>query len=303
MSQPDSDTFTSPSGDFAFTVSRLGAELVSIRRRGGDGGWLGFLHRDGLLDKPQRGWGNHATVMGYFIHRLVEQSTLYRGQPLRGGTHSFLRHKEFGAPRELGDGFAYALGKRQIDDAEYPLDVALELRYRALADGKLGVEFEFSNNERGLEAHLSYGLHPGFAVAALAQCRIALPAGRYRRHLAPGNFLSGETLEIEHAGGPAPFPLDRLPDSYLVEFVEVASHRIELSDPAGGRRVVVDTGDAPYFTLWSDGGPFVCIEPCWGLPDHHDQRPFERKLGIQRIPPAGVITAGCSIECLPAARA
>jgi hypothetical protein len=44
--------------------------------------------------------------------------------------------------------------------------------------------------------------------------------------------------------------------------------------------------------LWSDGGPFLCIEPCWGLTDHHDQRPFEKKEGIQEIAPLRRLTAG-----------
>jgi len=44
-------------------------------------------------------------------------------------------------------------------------------------------------------------------------------------------------------------------------------------------------------TLWSDGGPFLCVEPCWGLTDHHEQRAFEKKQGIQIIPPGGELRA------------
>ena len=33
--------------------------------------------------------------MGYFLHRLKDERSLYRGQEIRGGTHSFLRHKNF----------------------------------------------------------------------------------------------------------------------------------------------------------------------------------------------------------------
>jgi galactose mutarotase-like enzyme len=54
----------------------------------------------------------------------------------------------------------------------------------------------------------------------------------------------------------------------------------------------------PYLTLWSDGNAFVCIEPCWGLPDHQEQRPFENKLGIQIVPPRGTLEAGCAFEAL-----
>ena len=43
--------------------------------------------------RPAKGWANHATVMGYFLHRIKDERTLYRGQEIRGGTHSFLRGK------------------------------------------------------------------------------------------------------------------------------------------------------------------------------------------------------------------
>ncbi len=51
-------------------VSRLGAELVSLARRASSGEWIGFLYRDNDISAPARGWANHATVMGYFLHRL-----------------------------------------------------------------------------------------------------------------------------------------------------------------------------------------------------------------------------------------
>ena len=51
----------------------------------------------------------------------------------------------------------------------------------------------------------------------------------------------------------------------------------------------------PYVTLWSDGGPFLCVEPCWGLTDHHEQRAFENKQGIQTISPGGKLRASLSM--------
>jgi len=48
--------------------------------------------------------------------------------------------------------------------------------------------------------------------------------------------------------------------------------------------------------LWSDGGLFLCIEPCWGLTDRHEQRAFEDKDGIQQIAPGGELIAGFTIR-------
>src|SRR3954468_22804171 len=87
------DVLTDEANGLRVIVSRLGAELISVARRNPAGEWIGFLVRDNQIGKPGKGWANHATVMGYFLHRLKNERTLYRGKEIRGGTHSFLRTK------------------------------------------------------------------------------------------------------------------------------------------------------------------------------------------------------------------
>ena len=118
-----------------------------------------------------------------------------------------------------------------------------------------------------------------------------MPRGCYRRHFSPGNYLSGETRDIEFAGGEMPFSKTDLPGSVILELVDVPRREFSFVDPPSGRWVIVDLTDVPYLTLWSDGGPFLCIEPCWGLTDHHEQRAFEDKEGIQIIAAGGELRA------------
>src|SRR4051812_12929449 len=87
------DILTDEEAGVRIVVSQLGAELVSLARRDPRGEWVGFLYRDNDLGAPAKGWANHATVMGYFLHRLKNERTLYRGKPITGGSHGFLRHK------------------------------------------------------------------------------------------------------------------------------------------------------------------------------------------------------------------
>ncbi|HEY0793577.1 MAG TPA: hypothetical protein VGD78_21125 [Chthoniobacterales bacterium] len=279
-------------------VDRLGAELVSVARRQLDGHWNGFLYRDGQAAPPATGWKSHATVMGYYIHRLKGERTTYEGEVIQGGNHSFIRTKMFAeAEVSLGErgALSYHLGSAQIKPTEYPRKVSFRLTY-TLADDELEVAYGFHNEEEERVAHVSFGLHPGFAVSSVEQARIILPKGVYRRHLAPGNFLSGETLEFTSDGEHLPIRPFELPDSFLLEPLEVEEHVVRLRDLTTGREVEVNLSDAPYFTLWSDLNPFVCVEPCWGLPDHQQQEPFEQKLGLQVIPPQGRLTKRCSFR-------
>ena len=290
------DVLTDETTGTRLTVARLGAEMISLARKDAEDQWTGFLYRDGDLSKNPDGWNNHATVMGYYIHRLKDEHSFYRGREIRGGTHSFLRHKTFAAPEVEGASLTYTMPQDGYEAQEYPLRVELKLTYSLDADGALRVRFRFENREPGISAHVSFGLHPGFAVGSLDAAQIILPAGRYHRHLAPGNFLSGVVVAIDHPGGPMPFDKAALPDSFLLEPVGVERKIFTLIDPVGGRRVELDCPEAPFLTLWSDGHPFVCMEPCWGLPDAVHQLPFEEKLGIQEIAPGGVLEQGFAIK-------
>jgi len=290
------DVLTDEENGLRLIVSRLGAELISVARRNAAGAWIGFLNRDNEMAKPDKGWANHATVMGYYLHRIKNERTLYRGQEIRGGTHSFLRGKVWHRVESDRDNkLTYRITPEDFSTTEYPLKVSLDLTYR-IEGQRISISFKFTNDESVLTAHVGFGLHPGFAAASFDSFRFEMPAGFYRRHFSPDNYLSGETEDIRFAGGEMPFPKEKLQGSYILELVEVPERTFTFTDPPSGRAVAIDLTSVPYLTLWSDGGPFLCVEPCWGLTDHHEQRTFEKKEGIQEIPAGGELIAGFSIE-------
>jgi len=291
------DTLTDEENGLRIVVSRLGAELISVARINEAGEWTGFLYRDNDLSAPFQGWANHATVMGYYLHRLKNGRSLYRGREIKGGNHGFLRSKTWhfaGSTINDGGSLKYRIGPKDFSTTEYPLKVSVDLTYKIEAN-KVSVLFEFRNDEPDLTAHVAFGLHPGFAATAFETFRLQMPRGFYRRHLSPGNYLSGETRDIEFAGGEMPFSKADLPGSIILELLDVPRREFSYVDPPSGRWVTVDLTGVPYLALWSDGGPFLCIEPCWGLTDHHEQHVFEEKEGIQTIPSGGELRASFSM--------
>jgi galactose mutarotase-like enzyme len=291
------DVLTDEENGLHIIVSRLGAELISLARINEAGEWVGFLYRDDDITAPPQGWANHATVMGYYLHRLKDGHTLYRGHEIKGGTHSFLRSKTWHLVEAKTDDNAsltYRITPQDFSETEYPLKVSLDLTYK-IDMNKVRMMFEFRNDEPELTAHVGFGLHPGFAATSFDSFHLQMPRGLYRRHFSPDNYLSGETRDIEFAGGEMPFPRDELPGSFILELVDVPRREFSYVDPPSGRWVIVDLTGVPYLTLWSGGGPFLCIEPCWGLTDHHKQRTFEDKEGIQTIPPRGELRASFSM--------
>ncbi len=284
------DVLHDPATGLKCEFLRTGAEMLSLQLHE-----QRFLHRDGDIRPAKSGWNNHATVMGYYLHRILNGKSQYRGQPIEGGTHSFLRHIRFENPEISTDSLTYRIDPGGYSKTDYPLMVGFAITYRFTHDGRVEVSFEFQNEEE-VEAHVSFGLHPGFAVSSLESMSLLLPAGHYRRHLAPGNFLSGETRDIEIAAPGFPFDPADLPGSFILEFVDNTHRIVSLTDRETARRVEIDFAECPYITIWSDGGLFVCVEPCWGLPDAHDQRPFEKKAGIQTIPAKSSLTKSFTIH-------
>ena len=288
------DVLTDETNGVRLIVSRLGAELISVARRNSSGDWIGFLHRDNEISPPEKGWANHATVMGYYLHRIKNERSLYRGREIRGGTHSFLRGKIWHRIESNRDSeLTYRITPADFSATEYPLKVSLDLTYRIEGE-RVVVTFRFKNDEPELTAHVGFGLHPGFAATSFDSFHFEMPAGRYRRHFSPTNYLSGESEEIQFAGGEMPFDRAKLPGSYILEFVDVPDRTFTFVDPPSRRTVAIDLTSVPYLTLWSDGGAFLCVEPCWGLTDHDDQRAFEDKEGIQKIPAGGELVASFS---------
>jgi galactose mutarotase-like enzyme len=290
------DVLTDEANGLRLIVSRLGAELISVASRNSAGEWIGFLNRDNELAKPEKGWANHATVMGYYLHRIKNERALYRENEIRGGTHSFLRGKVWHRVESNRDNeLTYRVTPDDFSTAEYPLKVSLDLTYRI--DGtRVVVSLKFKNDEPELTAHVGFGLHPGFNATSFDSFHFEMPAGLYRRHFSPDNYLSGETEDVRFAGGEMPFAKEKLQGSYILELVDVPDRTFTYADRPSGRSVVLDLTGVPYLTLWSDGGPFLCVEPCWGLTDHHEQRAFENKEGIQKIPAGKELVASFSFE-------
>src|SRR5436190_14018393 len=228
------DVLTDEENGLRLIVSRLGAELISIARRDAGGNWIGFLNRDNEIGAPEKGWANHATVMGYYLHRIKNERTLYRGQEIRGGTHSFLRGKLWHFVEPMGNGeLTYRITPEDFAPVEYPLQVSLDLTYRI--EGRLiCVAFKFRNDESELTAHVGFGLHPGFAATSFDSFRFEMPPGLYRRHFSPENYLSGETRDLQFAGGEMPFEREKLPGSFILEFIDVRNRGFTFSDPSSG---------------------------------------------------------------------
>jgi galactose mutarotase-like enzyme len=122
------DVLTDEENGLRIVVSRLGAELISMARINPAGDWIGFLYRDNDLSAPPKGWANHATVMGYYLHRLKDGRSMYRGHEIKGGNHGFLRSKTWHLAESSTEGsgasLKYEITPEDFSPIDYPLKVS-----------------------------------------------------------------------------------------------------------------------------------------------------------------------------------
>ena len=180
------DVLTDEEDGLRIIVSRLGAELISMARINEAGEWIGFLYRDNDVTAPPEGWANHATVMGYYLHRLKNGSSLYRGHEIKGGTHGFLRAKTWhlagSFTNESGASLKYRITPDDFSLIEYPLKVSVDLTYQIGANG-VGVLFEFQASARLRSRHFIYKCRAG-CIDAIFRRTISCRAKRARLNFA-----------------------------------------------------------------------------------------------------------------------
>jgi len=100
-------------------------------------------------------------------------------------------------------------------------------------------------------------LHPGSAANFVRKAFISDAPRLLSSHFSPGNYLSGETRDIEFAGGENAVFENGFPVSIILELVDVPRREFSFVDPPSGRWITVNLTGVPYLTLCRDGGPFL----------------------------------------------
>ncbi|MBN2289234.1 MAG: hypothetical protein JXQ83_07865 [Candidatus Glassbacteria bacterium] len=278
-------------------VNRLGCELIGYRITDPQSGKeIPLMYRDSVVEPPEHGWKNRATVLFPIVGGLKDKRSMLGDRVISTrGNHGFARHSTFELVRTDTVECALA-GYRLLPNQEirgyYPLDFSLELEFSLKGSG-LSVAFTVTNP--GQEPiYYCLGWHPGFAAPVFpglgekSGCRLVLPRGTARKyHNNEHCRLTGETSPVE-TGGPLPWTEEELEATLMFGIEDPKMRRVDFQDPASGVSVRVDFPDFPHLGFWSEPGyGFICIEPWQGMDDHEEQEPFDRKVGVVRLEPGG----------------
>jgi len=293
------DKIINESDKSSIIINRFGGELIGYRiydkNRGKE---LPLLYRDGLAEKPSSGWKNHATVLFPIVGGLKNNKSYLGDKVISSrGNHGFPRHSTFSlVGQDTNDkaSLHYRLSADEEIKVYYPFNFEFDIIYQ-LSGNDITVIISIKNTEEVDDIYYCFGWHPGFKTPVIdglgskAECQILLKKGKYRKyHNNEYCRLTGETSEFE-LDGALERTEEELEATIMLEIDEPNNRICSIYDPAAKLKIEVDFKEFPHLGFWSEPGyNFICVEPWQGMDDHEEQEPFDKKVGVVKLPPGEV---------------
>ena len=280
-----SELITIRNGEMEATVDTAGAQLMSLKKSGGEYLW----QRD-----PQW-WPRCAPVLFPIVGNIRDDRADSAQGEVRFGRHGLARTCEFAVSETLEDRMTLSLSSNDETRAQFPYDFRLDMTY-ALADDALEQRFAVTNTG-DVTLPFVVGGHPAFNVPAphtegedfsdyrlvfaepwtYASPTINTSTGLIDFQTRFSLVEDSDTLPITH----------RLFDVDTLIFEDVPQRTVSLVGPSGhGMRVDFDGFD--YLGVWSaaNDAPFVALEPWRGTATGTDEDDvFEHKRGMDLLEP------------------
>ncbi len=267
-------------------VNSCGAELYSIRT--GDG-------CEYLWQGDPAYWMRRSPNLFPVVGLLPENRYRVGGKEFSLQLHGFAKETEFQLVAREPDRLRYRLAYTPETLANYPFKFELAIEY--LIQGQTLTHRFLVKNVDQRDLFFSVGAHPGF--------RCPLEAGERQedyslefetdelaeRRFIEQNLLTGKRERFLDHEKTVPLSAALFSRQAII-LQDLKSRSVTLRSNRSGRKVTVAFAGFPYLGIWSAPGPFVCIEPWYGITSPQGAEvELERKEGILAL------ESGKQFEC------
>ena len=278
--------------DLSISINELGAELSSI--------WDKKLGIDYLWKGDTTIWGRKSPILFPIVGRLHENSYASGNQSYSLPQHGFARDMKFLILEETFDKIVFSLVYDEASLKKYPYKFELQISY-SLKGRKLTVEYKVLNRQTS-DLYFSIGAHPGFTCPLhegekfedyYLEFDQAETLGIYT--LSNG-LVNDEVIPFLNNEKKIPLSYELFKNDALI-FKDYKSDFISLKHKKKGEVLRFHFAGYPFLGIWSKPGPFICIEPWYGIADFVGHTGIlEEKNGIQSIPKDGVFECEWGVE-------
>ncbi|TCL67380.1 galactose mutarotase-like enzyme [Hydrogenispora ethanolica] len=269
------------------TVKSMGAELSSLRTAADDFEYL-------WQPDPQY-WSRQSPLLFPIVGRVEDDRYVLDGREYPLENHGFAKDSLFELIEERADRLVYQLRSDERTLEKYPYHFQLQVSYR-LDGSELIIGYAVKNTD-ARTLWFSIGAHPAFRCPLGPEetmndyrLEFAEPE-RVERHFLKNNLFTGATALCLDGEKTLPLSYELFQDGALV-FKDLRSKRVTLRSDRNPRSISVAFEGFPFLGIWSPPGPFVCIEPWYGVHGTKDAGlSFQEKEGIRSL------AAGATFAC------
>ena len=246
-------------------------------------------------------WGDTSPWLFPICSNLFEGKYTYRGKEYAMRQHGFARNQVFEAQQVSDTGLTLVLLSNEQTRACYPFEFLFAVRYE-LKGNMLDCQLLMQNKGEEL-MYATVGGHPGFNVPLGGTGEYTDYYLEFSEPCSPDSVVFTE--KFCDSGKRLPYLLDggrRLPlshDLFRIDgvFLSGMSGAVTLKSDKDAHSVTVSYGNAPYVGFWSskNEGPYVCIEPWWGMASQDGVLPIEEKCHMFRLLPGAEQSVDISI--------
>ncbi|GEO77745.1 aldose epimerase [Companilactobacillus mindensis DSM 14500] len=276
-------------------VNSFGAELNSITNN---------EDSEFIWQADPEVWKRHAPVLFPIVGRLKDDHYFVDGKEYQMSQHGFARDQEFELDSQTDTKLVLSLTTSAASLEKYPYHFKLRIVYQLIKD-TIQVSYLVDSMEESEDMYFSIGAHPGFNVPFDRglnfedyKVQVAPAESRTRIPLVGSQVDLNNEVKVENQD----FNMSReyfVDDAVIYRLNEPAE--VTIDSDKSGHRVILDTGNAKFFGMWStypnDNGKFMCIEPWWGIADKVDSdNDFKNKYAINKLAPKEQFEAYYSIS-------
>lgn len=274
-------------------VKRLGAELTSVKNVNSG---LEYLWQG-----DERYWSGQSYNLFPLIGGVPDDSYQLNGRTYNIKSHGFARKSEFVLYAKEPNKLVYRLGHSEETLEQYPYMFELFVIYELKGNS---IEHSYKiNNLSDDEMLFSVGAHPGFNCPLLENETMEdyslvfeTEETLYGR-LKAGGLLTGEKkLFLDNQRE------RKLTHSLFYDGAVITgglkSKWLEIRNSKNSHVIRVEFEGFPYLGIWSSSndGPYVCIEPWYGIDSTVGDSPdFTKKEGLQKLESRGTFDCSYSI--------
>lgn len=261
-------------------VNGLGAELTSIQSSDG----LEYLWQP----DPDY-WKRQSPHLFPIVGSLPGNHYRFDGQEYELETHGFVKDCQFELVKSSSERLDYRLTENERTLVKYPFQFDFEVSY-VLYTNTLQILYSVTNTD-SKRMWFSLGAHPGFCCPmepgdTLKDYYLEFDRNeRAKRYLLENNLRTGEQEIFLDNEKIVPLSYELFQRGAIV-LKDLKSKSVTLRNRKNQRQITVKFADFPYLGIWSAPGPFVCIEPWYGVSSRNSSNiEFRGKEGILDLNP------------------